>query len=52
LPALALTAFSRPQDRADALAAGFQVHLVKPVNADSLISSIASLTRAAQAPGG
>jgi PAS domain S-box-containing protein len=43
LPAVALTAFSRVQDRADALAAGFQTHLAKPVKAEALISAIANL---------
>ena len=45
LPAIAVTAFSRVQDRADALAAGFQAHLAKPVKAESLISAVANLTR-------
>ena len=45
LPAIALTAFSRTQDRADALAAGFQAHLPKPVKAEALVSAVASLTR-------
>ena len=45
LPAIALTAFSRVQDRADALAAGFQAHLAKPVKAESLISAVANLAR-------
>jgi PAS domain S-box-containing protein len=42
LPAIALTAFSRVQDRADALAAGFQAHLAKPVKAEALISAVAN----------
>jgi CheY-like chemotaxis protein len=45
LPAVALTAFSRVQDRADALAAGFQTHLAKPVKAEALISATANLLR-------
>jgi len=45
LPAIAVTAFSRIQDRADALAAGFQAHLAKPVKAESLIGAVANLTR-------
>jgi PAS domain S-box-containing protein len=45
LPAIALTAFSRTQDRADALAAGFQIHLAKPVRAQALIRAVASLAR-------
>jgi CheY-like chemotaxis protein len=45
LPAIALTAFARTQDRADALAAGFQAHLAKPVKAEALIAAVANLTR-------
>jgi CheY-like chemotaxis protein/anti-sigma regulatory factor (Ser/Thr protein kinase) len=45
LPAIALTAFSRVQDRNDALEAGFQTHLAKPVRAESLISAVANLAR-------
>ncbi len=44
LPAIALTAFSRMQDRADALAAGFQLHLAKPVKAEALIGAVANLS--------
>ena len=43
LPAIAVTAFSRVQDRADALAAGFQAHLAKPVKAEALVSAVANL---------
>ncbi|MEJ0008631.1 MAG: hybrid sensor histidine kinase/response regulator [Steroidobacteraceae bacterium] len=45
LPAIALTAFSRAQDRADAIKAGFQVHLIKPIAADRLTAAIAALGR-------
>jgi PAS domain S-box-containing protein len=45
LPAIAVTAFSRSQDRADALAAGFQAHLAKPVKAEALVTAVANLTR-------
>ena len=45
LPAIALTAFSRVQDRDDAMAAGFQTHLAKPVRADALVSAVANLAR-------
>ncbi len=44
LPAIALTAHSRPQDRLRALAAGFQMHIAKPVEPEELITVIASLT--------
>jgi PAS domain S-box-containing protein len=43
LPAIALTAFVRSQDRAEALDAGFQVHLGKPVNAGALLAAVAGL---------
>ena len=43
LPAIALTAFSRAQDRADAIKAGFQTHLIKPIEAERLTSAIAAL---------
>jgi CheY-like chemotaxis protein len=44
-PAIALTAFARPEDRAKALAAGFQQHLTKPIEWGVLLSAIAQLTR-------
>lgn len=40
IPAIALTAFNRPEDRQAALEAGFQKHLGKPVEPDNLISAI------------
>jgi PAS domain S-box-containing protein len=43
LPAIALTAFSRPEDHDDAIQAGFQVHLSKPVNADTLKATVVRL---------
>ena len=43
LPAIALTAFARAEDRDKALAAGFQDHLVKPVEPQVLIARIAAL---------
>jgi PAS domain S-box-containing protein len=43
LPAIALTAFARLQDRSEALEAGFQDHLVKPIDPGALILRIASL---------
>ncbi len=44
-PALALTAYAAEQDRARALAAGFQHHLTKPIDASELLAKIAALTR-------
>jgi PAS domain S-box-containing protein len=45
LPAIALTAFARMEDRAEALAAGFQDHLIKPLDPQTLISRVAALRR-------
>jgi signal transduction histidine kinase/ActR/RegA family two-component response regulator len=42
-PALALTAFARPEDRIRAIQAGYQMHLRKPVDPAELITVIASL---------
>jgi signal transduction histidine kinase/ActR/RegA family two-component response regulator len=42
-PALALTAFARPEDRVRSLQAGFQMHLPKPVDPAELITVIANL---------
>ena len=44
-PAIALTAFARDEDRHLALIAGFQVHLVKPVEPAVLLAAIAAVTR-------
>jgi signal transduction histidine kinase/CheY-like chemotaxis protein len=43
LPAAALSGFSREQDRQRALAAGFRMHLEKPVEPEALISAVARL---------
>jgi len=43
LPAIALTAFARPEDALRAQEAGFQVHLAKPVEPSELIRVIARL---------
>jgi len=40
-PAIALTAFARPEDRHHALQAGFQLHLAKPIDARSLAAAVA-----------
>jgi CheY-like chemotaxis protein len=44
IPAIALTAYSRTKDRVQALAAGFQIHMPKPVNAAELAHAIAGIT--------
>jgi CheY-like chemotaxis protein/anti-sigma regulatory factor (Ser/Thr protein kinase) len=43
IPAIALTAMGRTEDRLKALAAGFRMHVVKPVEPGELIVVIASL---------
>ena len=44
VPAAALTALARPQDRTRALLAGYQAHLAKPVGPAELIAMVATLT--------
>jgi len=43
VPAVALTAFARAEDRARALAAGYAVHVSKPVEPDELVEVVARL---------
>src|SRR5688572_17683350 len=43
IPAAALTAFSRDEDRQQAIEAGFHMHLCKPIDAASLLTAVASL---------
>ena len=43
VPAIALTAYAGPENRLQALTAGFQVHLSKPVNPSELVSTVAGL---------
>ena len=42
-PAIALTAYARREDAAEAKAAGFQIHLPKPVDPSRLIDTVARL---------
>jgi signal transduction histidine kinase/CheY-like chemotaxis protein len=49
MPAIALTALTRREDEADAMAAGFQVHLHKPVNPVVLVQTVARLGMAGSA---
>jgi signal transduction histidine kinase/CHASE3 domain sensor protein/ActR/RegA family two-component response regulator len=50
VPALALTAYARPEDRARALTAGFQQYVAKPVEPDELAAVVAELTGRMDAP--
>lgn len=43
IPAIALTAYARAEDRSLARAAGFQRHLSKPIEAEQLLRAIATL---------
>jgi CheY-like chemotaxis protein len=45
VPAAALTAFARSDDRVKALQAGFQIHLAKPIDPAELVTTIASLAK-------
>jgi signal transduction histidine kinase/ActR/RegA family two-component response regulator len=45
IPALALTAYGRVDDKISILDAGYQAHVVKPVDANELTAVIASLVR-------
>ena len=45
IPAAALTAFAREQDREQALEAGFQFHLTKPIDPESLVAAVATLSK-------
>ncbi len=47
IPAIALTAFARSEDRTRALRAGFVAHLSKPVDATELAAAVASVARRA-----
>ena len=48
VPAAALTAFARAEDRTKALRSGFEMHLAKPVDPGELVASIATLARRAR----
>jgi CheY-like chemotaxis protein len=43
IPAIALTAFARSEDRTRALRAGFVVHVAKPVDPAELVATVASV---------
>jgi signal transduction histidine kinase/CheY-like chemotaxis protein len=45
MPAAAITAFARHEDRQQALQAGFQLHVPKPVDGHSLVAAVATLVR-------
>ncbi|WP_392530535.1 response regulator [Nostoc sp. C117] len=45
IPAIALTAYTREEDRLEALSAGFQQHLSKPIDPNKLIGAVASILK-------
>jgi len=49
VPAAALSAYGRTDDRVQALLAGFQIHVPKPVQPTELVAVVASL--AGRTPG-
>jgi CheY-like chemotaxis protein len=48
-PALALSAYARPEDATRSLQSGFQMHLTKPIQASELLTAIAVLAGRAEA---
>jgi CheY-like chemotaxis protein len=48
VPAIALTGYAARKDRERALAAGYQLHVAKPVEPDELVAAIAKLVRRRQ----
>ena len=51
VPAVALTAYARSEDRTRATAAGFQMHATKPINPDELVAIVKSLAALAREEG-
>jgi CheY-like chemotaxis protein len=45
VPAVALTAYARSDDRFRALASGFQMHIAKPVEVGELLAVVANLAK-------
>jgi CheY-like chemotaxis protein len=43
VPAVALTAYARTQDRVRAIRSGFQMHIAKPVEPSELIAVVVNL---------
>jgi PAS domain S-box-containing protein len=47
IPLIALTAYGRPQDKRRALAAGFRLHLTKPIEPAALATALVAIARRA-----
>ena len=50
IPAAALTAFARSEDRTKAMQSGFELHLAKPVDPGELVASVSTLARRYRTP--
>ena len=50
IPAIALTAYARAEDRVQALRSGFQMHIAKPVEATELVVAVANLAGRMRSP--
>ena len=46
IPVIAVTAYGRPQDKRRALAAGFRMHLTKPIAPGALVAALVSVMSA------
>ena len=51
IPAAALTAYARSDDRVKALRAGFQIHLAKPIDPAELVTAVEALAQRLGAGG-
>jgi CheY-like chemotaxis protein len=49
IPAIALTAYARSEDRTRAFRAGYQAHLAKPIEPAELVATIASFAELIEA---
>ena len=43
VPAIAITAYARAEDRQTALAAGFDMHVAKPLDPEELLATVAEV---------
>jgi CheY-like chemotaxis protein len=50
VPAIALTAYAREEDRVQALMAGYQIHMAKPIEPAELVAAIKSLLPSSDFP--
>jgi len=50
IPAAALTAYARSEDRTKALQGGFEIHLAKPIDPAELVSAVQALARRRRPP--